>query len=89
MLLQMDIIPKRPGYGGVNCEDGIAVADTKLRHSLALLYPKTWERILARRKYMIETLGIQISDGFFHCLNTEGYLRPYLLEKARAMYVER
>ncbi len=89
MLLQMDIIPKRPGYGGINCEDGIAVADTKLRHSLALLYPKTWERILARRKYMIEILGIQISDGILPLSNTEGYLRPYLLEKSRAMYVER
>ena len=87
MLLQMDIIPKRAGYGGVNAEDGIAVADEKLRKDLALYYPKTWERICIRRQYMREHLGICLAEEILPLSNTEGYLRPYLLEKNKAVYV--
>ena len=42
MMLQLDIIPRVPGYGGAGAEDGIAVADNALRDEIANQYPDTW-----------------------------------------------
>lgn len=89
MIIQMDIIPKLNGYGGINAEDGIAVADEKLRKDLSCSYPETWERIVYRRRYMHDILGIKIREEILPLSNTEGYLRPYLLNRQKAMYVDR
>jgi Xaa-Pro aminopeptidase len=87
MMLQMDIIFQMPGYGGVNAEDGIAVADMALRDEIKQCYPETWNRIQQRRCYMTQTLGIPLEEEILPLSNTEGYLRPLLLEKSKAMTI--
>lgn len=89
MLFQMDIIPSVSGYGGANAEDGVAIADEELRKELATTYPEVWERIQARRDYMIHTLGIQLKPEILPLSNINGYMRPYLLNKTYAFKVER
>ncbi|MEI2405258.1 M24 family metallopeptidase [Niallia taxi] len=88
MLFQMDIIPSIPGYGGASAEDGVAIADEKLRDELAALYPDVWERIQARRDYMINTLGINLKPEVLPLSTINGYMRPYLLNKQYAFKVK-
>lgn len=85
MLLQMDIIPKRAGYGGASAEDGIAVADAALREEIRCEYPEVWERMLQRRKYMMDELGICLKDEILPMSDSAGYFRPYFLQKEYAL----
>jgi hypothetical protein len=47
-------------YVGVHIEDGIALANASLREEIKSKYPKSWQRIIARRKFMQETLGDRV-----------------------------
>ncbi|WP_437890838.1 M24 family metallopeptidase [Phytobacter sp. V91] len=85
MLLQIDIIPSVPGYGGSSIEDTIGLADAQLRDELAEHYPQVWARMQARRKYVTETLKINLPEEVILLSNTVGYLRPFLLDKSRAL----
>ena len=88
MLLQMDIIPSVPGYSGVGAEDGIAIADEKLRSELREKYPETWRRFQDRREYMKEELGIRLKEEILPMSDLCGYLRPLLLNHEYALKVE-
>lgn len=81
MIFQVDIIPSVAGYGGASAEDGVAIADKALREELAESYPEVWERMQARREYMINTLGIQLNPEVLPMSTLNGYFRPYLLNK--------
>ncbi|MGE0971633.1 M24 family metallopeptidase [Klebsiella sp. WOUb02] len=85
MILQIDIIPSRAGYAGASIEDTVALADDSLRHELAQAYPELWQRIVARRRYIREQLGIALPEEVLPFSNTVGYLRPWLLDKQRAL----
>lgn len=85
MLLQIDIIPSRAGYAGASIEDTVALADEPLRQALASEYPALWERIVARRKYIAEHIGIRLPEEVLPMSNTVGYLRPWLLDQGRAL----
>lgn len=85
MLLQLDIIPSVPGYGGVSAEDGIAIADETLRQNLREQYPKTWERIQKRRTYIRDVLGINLKEAVLPMSDILGYLRPLLLRRECAL----
>ena len=89
MCLQMDIIPSVAGYGGVNCEDGIAVADATLRDEIAERFPQVWARIKARRAFMINVLHIQLPDEVLPLCNLAGCYRPYMLNQDLALTVTR
>ena len=84
MLFQIDIIPSVNGYGGVSCESGILLADEQLRKAIAKEYPAVWERIVKRRAYMQEVLGIRIQEDVLPTSMATAYLRPYLLKKEMA-----
>ncbi|MFI3038172.1 M24 family metallopeptidase [Atlantibacter hermannii] len=88
MLLQIDIIPSRAGYAGASIEDTVALADAALRAQLASDYPAVWARIVARREYIQRYLGIRLSEDVLPFSNTVGYLRPWLLDKTRALRCE-
>lgn len=89
MLLQIDIIVSVPGYGGVNCESGIFLADGQLRKDIREQYPEVWKRVEHRRRFVIETLGIDISDEVLPTSNSTALCRPYLLDKdAVLVYVK-
>ena len=85
MMLQIDIIPSRAGYAGASIEDTVALADEPLRQALASEYPALWERVVARRAYIAEHIGIQLPDEVLPMSNTVGYLRPWLLDQGRAL----
>ena len=88
MLLQVDIIPSVPGYGGVSAESTIALADETLRGEIRAQYPELWKRIEASRAYLQETLGIPLPEDVLPMCSTVAYLRPYLLKKEAALVWE-
>lgn len=79
MLLQIDIIPSVAGYAGASCENGIALADEKLQADLARAYPEVWQRIAARRAYIIEELGIDLPEEVLPLSSGVAYYTPYFL----------
>lgn len=89
MLFQIDIIPSIKGYGGVSCESGIVLADEKLRVEIKENYPDMWKRFEARRNYMIYELGIEISEEILPTSIACAYLTPFLLDKDRALIIEK
>jgi Xaa-Pro aminopeptidase len=88
MAFQVDIIPATGGpYFTTNIEDGIALADERLREAFATAYPGAWARIEARRRFMAEALGIALHPDVLPFSNLPAYLPPFLLSPGRAMTV--
>jgi Xaa-Pro aminopeptidase len=87
MILQIDIIPSRPGYAGASIEDTVALADEALRNTLAAEYPALWQRIVTRRAWIQQQTGIRLPDEVLPFSSTVGYLRPWLLDKTQALVV--
>lgn len=86
MAIQVDVIPGTgTEYFTTNIEDGIALADEALRNQFAATYPEAWERIQARRAFMIDVLGIQLKPEVLPFSNIPAYLTPFLLSPTKAM----
>ena len=86
MALQCDIIPATgTEYFTSNIEDGIALADEPLREAYRSKYPESWQRIEARRAFMVETLGIKLRPEVLPFSNLAGWLPPFWLAPDRAM----
>ena len=86
MAFQVDVIPATgTDYFTTNIEDGIALADTTLRAELASSYPEAWARIQARRRFMRESLGIELHDDVLPLSNLAAHLPPFVLRPDRAM----
>lgn len=80
MAMQCDIIPYPLGPGeAVNAEDTVVLASERLRHELRTSYPSLWERIVKRRTFMRDSLGIEISEAVLPLSPTCGYLPPLWL----------
>lgn len=90
MCLQMDIIPSVPSaYASPNCEDGIAIADEKLRGEIKELYPDVYERMENRRNFMRDVLNIQVKPEVLPLSNLAGLYRPFVLNKDMALTVKK
>ncbi len=88
MALQCDIIPATgTPYFTTNIEDGVALADESLRAAFAAAYPDAWARIQARRRFMTETLGIDLHPDVLPFSNLAAHLTPFMLRVDRAMTV--
>jgi hypothetical protein len=88
MAFQVDIIPATGTEDfTTNIEDGIALADDRLRAELAAGYPDAWARIQARRRFMAEALGIELHPDVLPFSNIPAYLAPFLLSPDQAMTV--
>ena len=86
MALQVDVIPATgTKYFTTNIEDGIALADEKLRKSFAAKYPEAWRRIQARRKFMAKAIGIELKPEVLPFSNIPAYLPPFILRPDMAM----
>jgi Xaa-Pro aminopeptidase len=86
MAFQVDIIPATGGpYFTTNIEDGIALADASLRAELAAAFPEAWARIVARRRFMAEALGIELHPDVLPFSNIPAWLPPFLLDTGRVM----
>ncbi len=81
--IQADIIPV-PHYGAacVNMEDGLVLADARLRAELLRRYPAMYRRCQARRKFMIAQLGYQLGEDLLPLGNLPGAYFPCLLDTA-------
>jgi hypothetical protein len=80
MALQMDIIPlSKKAFVCANMEDGVVLADAVLRAVWAEKYPESWKRIVARRAFMIDILGIKIREEVLPVSNIPAYYAPYFL----------
>ena len=86
MALQLDIIPATGTvYHTSNIEDGVVLADAALRAEIAARYPGMWERVLQRRSFMAEALGISLKPEVLPLSNLAGYLPPFWLSPQLAM----
>lgn len=84
--LQCDIIPATgTPYFTTNIEDGVALADESLRAAFAAAYPDAWQRVQARRRFMTETLGIDLHPDVLPFSNLAAHLTPFLLRPDLAM----
>ena len=88
MAIQADVIPATgTPYFTTNIEDGIAIADEKLRDEIAQKYPQAWARIQARRRFMTEIIGIRLRPEVLPFSNIPAFLPPFWLARDRAMAV--
>jgi len=86
MAFQVDVIPATgTPYFTTNIEDGIALADASLRAELADRFPDAWERIVRRRAFMADQLGIELHPDVLPFSNLPAHLPPFLLRPDRAM----
>lgn len=85
MLFQFDIIPSVAGYAGASCEGGVVLADQALQATMKREYPDMWARMQARRNYLIEEIGIQLSEEVLPMSNATAYYRPFFLNKTAAL----
>jgi hypothetical protein len=86
MAMQVDIIPATgTEHFTTNIEDGVALADVTLRATIAERYPAAWERIMARRRFMDDALGIELHPDVLPFSNIPAWLPPFLLRPDRAM----
>ncbi|MGX7031596.1 M24 family metallopeptidase [Vagococcus zengguangii] len=81
MIFQIDFIPSQTGHQGVSAESTIVMADEALRLELKRDYPEFWQRVEKRRDYIVNELGISLSDEILPLASTVGYLRPMFLNK--------
>lgn len=88
ICIQMDIIPSTEShYSAPNCEDGIAIADETLRKEIAQKHPDVFERMEARRNFMMNVLNIKLKPEVLPLSNLAGLYRPFMLNKDRAFVV--
>lgn len=86
MAIQVDVIPATHSpWFTTNIEDGIALADDRLRDEFADRYPEAWGRITARRAFMAEVLGIALKPEVLPFSSIPAYLPPFLLSPRRVM----
>ena len=85
MLLQTDILPSISGYPGVNVESPVCVADEKLRNEIREQYPEMYDRMMARREYIINEIGINLSEDVLPTGSTVAYMRPLMLSRKAAV----
>lgn len=85
MYIQVDIIPRSPHYFSSRMEDGILIADNDLQIALREEYPDTYDRCMARRKFMIEVLGINLPKEILPLSNIPALVPPYLLNYKKVL----
>lgn len=87
MMFQIDIIPSVKGYQGVSAESTILLANDKLKADIKEQYPEMYERMMMRRNYLVNELGIHLSEDVLPMCSTVAYLRPFLLAHDKAFKV--
>lgn len=79
MAIQVDVIPSSPVYFSTRMEDGVVLADAELRRSLKALYPACFARCEQRRAFMIDVLGIDVSEEVLPLSNMPTIVPPFFL----------
>jgi hypothetical protein len=90
MVFQCDIIPNSWKAGwAANCEDTVAIADGALRAELAERHPEVTARIDARRRLMIDQLGLEIADELLPLSCITAWFPPFWLAPGKALVRDR
>lgn len=80
MPFQVDIIPTPLPVGqALNCEDAVTFADSTLRAELQQKHPACAARIEARRAFMRDELGVELSPSILPMSSTPLCLPPFWL----------
>jgi hypothetical protein len=80
MTLQSDLIPISIGpFCYSNAEDGVVIADVSLQNEIQMNYPEMWERIVRRRDYMRNSIGINLDQSVLPLNNYCAVYSPYAL----------
>jgi hypothetical protein len=86
MAMHVDVIPGTgTRYFTSNVEDGLCLADAKLRREFEGRYPEAWGRIQARRRFMVDELGLRLAPEVLPFSNIPAYLPPFILSPRMAM----
>jgi hypothetical protein len=80
MAFQVDIIPvPMPNGRALNCEDPVTFADAALRDELAARHPEVYARIVARRAFVENELGIPLDPSILPLSSTPLCFAPFWL----------
>jgi Xaa-Pro aminopeptidase len=79
MAIQVDVIPSSPVYGSTRMEDGVVLADASLRGEIESGFPEAYHRIQQRRRFMIDSLGIDLPEEVLPLSNIPAVVPPFLL----------
>lgn len=85
-IYQVDFIPSQAGHNGVSAESTIAIADADLRARIQADQPELWARIQARKAYLRDKLGLDLSEELLPLASTFAYYRPFLLNQETAIH---
>ncbi|MCB0020954.1 MAG: hypothetical protein KDE09_24330, partial [Anaerolineales bacterium] len=88
MVFQVDVIPFSTTYSSTRMEDGVALADARLRQKLAEAYPAAWARIEARRTFMAGVLGIPLPEEVLPLSNMPAIISPFLLAPRQVLALQ-
>jgi hypothetical protein len=89
MALQTDIIPNPESYyHTTNVEDGVILMDKSFQNRMQKMFPDTWKNLINKKKFMVEKIGINLRDEVFPVSSIPCILRPFILEKHKAMSVK-
>jgi hypothetical protein len=88
MIIQTDVIPSSPIYYSSRMEEGVVLADPDLQRALADQFPDLLARCHARRRFMIDVLGFELSDALLPLSNIPALVPPFLLRPTRVLALE-
>ena len=89
MVMQVDVIPYSSTYFSTRMEDGIVIADEDLQSKLRAQYPNCFSRCLQRRRFMQNTLGIEVNDDVLPLSNMPAIVPPYFFKPNQILAMEK
>ena len=79
MMIQCDFTASKPEENLImHAEDGIVLADADTRKAIADAAPAAWQRIVERRRFMTDVLGISLSEEVLPTSDLPGAVFPYM-----------
>lgn len=90
MMLQCDytVCFKEP-YLPCHIEDGLAIGNEALHKEIREISPSCYERIMARKKYMTEILGIHLPEEVLPLSDLPAVCFPYMADTSVVLAVEK
>jgi hypothetical protein len=88
MIVQSDVIPSSPAYYSSRMEEGLVLADAQLQRDLAARFPECLARCQARRRFLTDVLGFELSDAILPLSNIPGLVPPFLLRPTLVFALE-
>jgi hypothetical protein len=88
MIVQSDVIPSSKIFYSSRMEEGLVLADGDLRRDLAAHVPDLLARCQARRRFMVDVLGFELSESVLPLSNIPGLVPPFLLQPRQVLALE-